>query len=239
LRLHPTHDSTAYLLVAHGSRDARSQHSFQQLTALFQQALGQRDVCPTRIHSGTLEFGLPLEQQLQQLGRSLTTAAEIKIVPLFLLSGTHLRFDIPQAIAVAQQQVPQVRFNLRPHLGSHSGVLALLRDRICTDYPWILLSHGSRYPGGNTAVEKISAALGTQPAYWSVEPKLEERLSALVDQGHQTVGVMPYFLFSGRITDAILQQVYQLRCRFDHLDLKLASPLDPSPALAQLLVDLI
>lgn len=231
------------MLVAHGSRDVRSQQSFQQLTDLFRQGLASSGVSPHQIHSGTLEFGLPLEEQLQQVGGSLesdsSASAEVKIVPLFLLAGTHLMSDIPNAIAVAQQQSPHVKFNLRPHLGSHSGVLALLRDRISTDYPWILLAHGSRYPGGNTIAEEISAALGTQPAYWSVAPHLEESLTALVDQGHRTVGVLPYFLFSGRITDAILQQIYQLRCRFDNLDLKLAAPLNPSPALAKLLVDLI
>ncbi|MGB7417058.1 MAG: sirohydrochlorin chelatase [Thermosynechococcaceae cyanobacterium] len=234
------HHSTAYFLVAHGSRDVRSQQSFQQLTDLFRQGLAPSGVSPHQIHGGTLEFGLPLAQQLQQVGGALNAAsAEVKIVPLFLLSGTHLRSDIPEAITVAQQQSPHIKFTLTPHLGSHSGVLALLRDRITSDYPWILLAHGSRYPGGNAIAEEISAALGTQAAYWSVAPKLEESLAALVDQGHRTVGVLPYFLFSGRITDAILQQIYQLRCRFDNLDLKLAAPLNPSPALAQLLIDLI
>ncbi len=227
------------MLVAHGSRDLRSQQSFQQLTDLFRHSAVQKGIPPQHIHGGTLEFGRPLEEQLQQIGKALPAGQTVKILPLFLLAGMHMMSDIPQAVAVAQQENPHIHFDLRPHVGSHVGILALLRDRISEDYPWILLAHGSRYPGGNSVVEQISAELGTQPAYWSVPPKLEQSLEALMEQGHQTVGVLPYFLFSGSITDAILEQVYQLRCRFNNLNLKLASPLDPSPALAQLLVDLI
>ncbi len=231
---------THYFLVAHGSRDVRSQQSLQQLTTLFAQIIEQQGGETEQVHAGTLEFGLPLEQQLKQLGGSLTSnPVEVKILPLFLLAGTHMMSDIPQAVAIAQQNLPHIHFNLRPHVGSHSAIVELLRDRISTDYPWILLAHGSRYPGGNTAVEKISAELGTQSAFWSVSPKLEQCLSVLMEQGHQTVGVLPYFLFSGSITDAILEQIYQLRCRFNNLNLKLAAPLDPSLTLAQLLVDLI
>ncbi|PZD71667.1 Sirohydrochlorin cobaltochelatase [Acaryochloris thomasi RCC1774] len=229
---------THYFLVAHGSRDLRSQQSFQQLTALFTQAAAHRGIKPEQIHSGTLELGLPLEERLQQLGQSLAEPATVEILPLFLLPGTHVMSDIPEAIAVAQQQVPQVHFNLRPHLGSHPGILELLRARISTRHPWILVAHGSRYPGGNAVVEELATALDVKPAYWSVEPSLEDSLRPIVEQGHRNVGVLPYFLFSGKITDAIAEQINQLKYRFGQLNLALSSPLDPSPALAQLLIDL-
>jgi sirohydrochlorin cobaltochelatase len=230
---------THYLLVAHGSRDARSQQSFQQLTALFRQAATQRSIRSEQIHAGTLELGLPLAERLQHLGQSLTRQATVEILPLFLLPGTHVMSDIPQAVAVAQQKLPQVNFNLRPHLGSHPGILALLRDRISAERPWILLAHGSRYPGGNAAIEQLASSLGARPAYWSAEPNLEQSLCSIVEQGHQSVGVLPYFLFAGRITDAIYEQVNQLRYTFSQLNLDLTAPINPSPAVAELLVDLI
>jgi sirohydrochlorin cobaltochelatase len=227
------------LLVAHGSRDVRSQQSFQQLTTLFRQAATQRSIRPEQIHAGTLELGLPLEKRLQQLGQSFTQQTTVEILPLFLLPGTHVMSDIPQAVTAAQQRLPQVNFNLRPHLGSHPGILALLRDRVSTERPWILLAHGSRYPGGNTAIEQLASALGARPAYWSVEPNLEQSLRSIVEQGHRRVGVLPYFLFSGSITDAICEQVNQLRYTFSQLNLDLTFPINPSPAVAQLLIDLI
>ncbi|MEO0375183.1 MAG: sirohydrochlorin chelatase [Cyanobacteria bacterium P01_A01_bin.17] len=229
---------THYFLVAHGSRDLRSQQSFQQLTTLFGQAAAQQAISPEQIHSGTLELSLPLEEQLQQLGQSLSESATIKILPLFLLPGTHVMSDIPQAVAVARKALPQINFDLQPHLGSHPGILELLRDRISTGYPWILVAHGSRYPGGNAAVEELATALDVRPAYWSVEPSLEDSLRPIVEQGHRSVGVLPYFLFSGKITDAIAEQINQLKYRSNQLNLALSSPLDPSPALAQLLIDL-
>lgn len=228
---------THYFLVAHGSRDLRSQQSFRQLTTLFKQAAAQRAIRPEQIHSGTLELSLPLAEQLQQLGQSLPEQATIKILPLFLLPGTHVMSDIPQAVATAQKELPQVSFDVRPHLGSHPGMVELLRERLSTGYLWILIAHGSRYPGGNEAVEVLTKALDIKPAYWSVEPSLEHRLRSVIEQGHRRIGVLPYFLFSGKITDAIAEQINQLKYKFNQLHLTLSSPLDPSPALAQLLID--
>lgn len=225
--------------MAHGSRDVRSQQSFQQLAALFRERVAQADITPQQIHTGTLEFNLPLEQQIQQIGTTFESPTELVILPLFLLPGTHVMSDIPQAVAVARQQLPKIQINLRPHLGSHPKLLELLRDGISPDIPWILLSHGSRYPGGNEAVEQLANTLGASPAYWSVSGSLEEKVVALSQQGHQKIGIFPYFLFSGSITDAISEQVDQLKCRFKELNLLLTSPINPSPALAQLLVDLI
>jgi sirohydrochlorin cobaltochelatase len=48
---------------------------------------------------------------------------------------------------------------------------------------------------------------------------------------------VPYFLFAGRITDAIEAHVVELQSKFKDLDLHLTQPLNPSPLLVKLLVD--
>ncbi|NJK74893.1 MAG: sirohydrochlorin chelatase, partial [Microcoleus sp. SU_5_6] len=104
---------------------------------------------------------------------------------------------------------------------------------------WILLSHGSRQPGGNLTVEKIASQVGAQAAYWSIKPSLEERIDGLVRGGQQQIGIVPYFLFNGGITDAIARGVEQLKHQFPQTELHLANPLGASVQLAKLIGELI
>ena len=95
------------MLVAHGSRDLRSQQSFQQLTDLFRYSAVQKGIPPQHIHGGTLEFGRPLEEQLQQIGKALPAGQTVKILPLFLLAGMHMMSDIPQACLLYTSPSPR------------------------------------------------------------------------------------------------------------------------------------
>jgi sirohydrochlorin ferrochelatase len=235
--------------VAHGSRDPRSHQALAQFAHLFAHRVAHRYGLPEfpSVHTATLEFGLPLAIQIQHLATALVSAPEptlnlvaLKILPLFLLPGTHVRVDIPQAVATAQPQVG-LPLTLSPYLGSHGGMVRFLGDRLAayTPQPWLLLAHGSRYPGGNAAITALATQLQATPVFWSVGPTLEMGLRALVAQGHPRVGILPYFLFSGSITDAIITRVDQLRSKFTQTDIHLISPLEPSPALADLLTDFI
>ena len=240
---------TAYFLVSHGSRDPRSQVALQQLAHAFTQAFVTQHPSPDSsqpwVHTGTLEFGPhPLNQQIQEFAEQLIDkgVTQLDILPLFLLPGTHVKQDIPAAVTAARQQLGQsIRLRLRPHLGSHSRMGQLLRDRISAQpqSAQILLAHGSRYPGGNKPVEHLAAQLGAVPAYWTGGPNLETCISELTANGHDQIGILPYFLFTGGITDALQEQINQLQWRFNFLNLSITSPLEPSLKMAGLLLDLI
>jgi sirohydrochlorin ferrochelatase len=62
-------------------------------------------------------------------------------------------------------------------------------------------------------------------------------LHELADLGLRKIGIFPYFLFSGNITDAIAQLVSRLSHQFPTLDLHFTTPLEATPELADLLVD--
>lgn len=227
--------SSAYLLVSHGSRAPRPQAAMAQLATLI------RSKVQAPIGIATLECSpLALHEQIHQFSQTLIpqNIHHIQIVPLFLLPGVHVVEDIPDQVRIAQQ-LESMTIALSPHLGTHPGLKSLLASRLSPETACILLSHGSRRSGGNQSVEDLADALNLVPAYWLVAPSLETRLQELSQKGHRNVTILPYFLFSGGVTDAIAQTVEQLTPKFPSLHLTLAAPLEVSDALVDLLVDLI
>ncbi|MBD2018628.1 sirohydrochlorin chelatase [Leptolyngbya sp. FACHB-36] len=187
---------------------------------------------------------LPLHQQIEQFAQTLLptlTPVRLVVLPLFLLAGVHVMEDIPAELALAQQALgQQVTIDLHPHLGSHPKLQRVITERMATlpVEAWILLAHGSRRAGANQPIEAMAERLGALSAYWSVPPSLESRLQSLIQLGLSRVAILPYFLFSGGITDAIAQRVEALAQQFPTLDLQLTAPLDASAEIADLLVEL-
>ena len=240
---------STYLLVSHGSRDPRPQLALENLAQLLSQKLA--DSFPP-VATATLELGpAPLHEQICSLGeRTLSLGlTQLQILPVFLLPGVHVAEDIPAEVEIAQQTFgDKLKIELRPHLGSQeAGLTKLLKSQMqeVAFLPnlvlpkWILLSHGSRRPGGNSTVEEIASKLGALTAYWSVKPSLEEQIDSLVRGGQQQIGIVPYFLFNGGITDAIAKNVAQLKQQFPATELHLANPLGASVELADLIGNLI
>ncbi|WP_256386701.1 sirohydrochlorin chelatase [Hydrocoleum sp. CS-953] len=140
-----------------------------------------------------------------------------------------------------------VKINLPPYIGSHPKMANLLATKITpvTADAWILISHGSRRSGGNDVVEKISQSLASScqvlvfTAYWSVPPDLKSRIEILVKQGYREIGILPYFLFNGGITDAIADRVNQLSQIYPNIKFHLTTPLGATEELAELVSDLL
>jgi sirohydrochlorin cobaltochelatase len=215
----------------------------------------RQDCISPRIGTACLELAsLPLCEQIQEFGKKSLAAGcrHLQVLPLFLLPGVHVMEDIPAEVAIAQAALgSNLQIRICPHLGSHPGLERLLANqlacRLDLSQPplhrgektaWILLSHGSRRAGGNQPVEAIAATLGAIPAYWSVPPSLESHLLELVSSGHNRIGILPYFLFPGGITDAIAEAVGRYRVQFSSTNLHLAEPIGASAELADLIWDL-
>ena len=250
---------SAYLLVSHGSRDPRPQIAMEQLSCLLSHlqivtktvAGEQRrrvalENHQLRITVGTAYLELsptPLHEQIIEFAdRALVQGYKrIKIVPLFLLSGVHVMEDIPAEVAIAQKTLGQaIKLDITPHLGTHPGLVGLLAQQVNRKaQKWILLAHGSRRAGAKEPVEAIAGQLGALSAYWAVAPSLESRVQKLAGTGYQEIGIIPYFLFAGGITDAIAQTVDQLQEKFPSVRLHLAQPLGASQELADLILDLV
>ncbi len=224
---------SAYLLVTHGSRDIRPQIAIDQLRARIEQRLS------VPVEAAVLECApTPLHEQIEEFSHQHPDVAQIYIVPLFLLPGVHVMEDIPAQIARSRVDA---KLEILPHLGSHPGMVEVLASRIAQvpAEARILMSHGSRRSSGNAAIEKIASAINAVSAYWSVEPKLETRLLELKQQGYQEIVILPYFLFSGGITDAIAQSIKALLEQHSDLTLHWLTPFDFCEDLVRLIIDFI
>ena len=88
-------------------------------------------------------------------------------------------------------------------------------------------------------IEEIAKKLGAFTAYWAVTPNLETRVEKLVSAGYNKIGIVPYFLFAGNITDAISATVDELKIKFSSVNFQLVEPLGARNELANLIIDSI
>lgn len=245
---------SAYLLVSHGSRDPRPDCAIATLIHPLQQHLARNvrhdepEFVPL-IRAATLELAEePLHRQIEQT--AILARAEgydqLTIVPLFLLPGVHVMDDIPAEIQQAQQALTRstaADMTLRccPYLGSHAGLVQILQatQQQADMGAWIVLSHGSRRPNGNQPIEQLAHHLQAAPAYWSVAPQLADQVERLVEQHHHRIGILPYFLFAGGITDAIADLVQDLTQRHPQVSFYLAPVLSDQASLVPYLLDLM
>ncbi len=238
-------------MVSHGSRDPRPEVAMQALAGLLRDRLQQQGQSSLpMVGTAQLELHpLPLHQQITafaDLARAVG-CDRLQILPLFLLEGVHVMEDIPSEIAQARDILgTTMQLDLRPHLGSQfNGLSHLLQSAIRPvqdsnggDRQWIVLSHGSRRVGSNQVVEEMANRLQAIPAYWSISPNLEERIDQLIQSGHRHLGILPYFLFPGGITDAIGELAQKISQRQPELQIQLAEPIGTTPELAELILAL-
>jgi sirohydrochlorin cobaltochelatase len=221
--------SSVYLLVSHGSRDPRPQIAVTDLAQQLSTWFALRS-CPSILANTTptthpivvtagLELGdRPLHQEIIALLQSCREQEIDRaiVLPLFLLPGVHVMEDIPREIELARATIgDRVELKIAPYLGSYADIARLLSpERQNLPSQSILLAHGSRRGGGNERVERLARSLDLTPAYWSVTPSLIDRVADLVRQGATEIGILPYFLFPGGITDAIADLVVDLNSQF-------------------------
>ncbi|WP_353673721.1 sirohydrochlorin chelatase [Synechocystis sp. LKSZ1] len=259
----------AYLLVAHGSRDPRSQVALTRLGYQVSQCL--ESLSPVRpVLSGykpTMETGptltllppqppdyaypvqtatleghpQPLHQQIMALVQALNCTT-LRLLPLFLQAGVHVQEDLPREIALAQAALGSVcDFDCLPYLGHDTFLESLLRqagERYPQAQP-ILLAHGSRRADGNLAPQQRAQALQAKVAYWSLAPNLTTVVEASIQNGSEEVLILPYFLFSGGITDQLASQVAHLQHQYPQVRFHLGNPLAHHPHFAFLLAQLL
>ena len=198
---------------------------------------------PILVATAQLELAQqPLHVQISDFARNCTDRiTRIAILPLFLIPGVHVMEDIPAEVEIAAQEIAnsvpaqsyqRVELTVLPFLGEDPDFANLFaQNRSCLPSQTIILAHGSRRAGGNAIVEHLASSVNLTAAYWSVAPSLTDRVAELVATGATEIGILPYFLFAGGITDAIAQSVAQLREQFPQVELILGEPMGNSPEL--------
>ena len=256
--------SCAYFLVFHGSRDSRTLAAASQLKQLlttkykFKNILTQQnysnvnwlncqiEVVANLSLSTSLIDVAALELAPRSLSESLIDFArqaqqqgitQIEVIPLFLAPGVHVRQDIPAEIDLAIKQIDrQITIKLSAYVGKYSGIVSLLSGNFAqlSEGARILVAHGSRLSGVANYYQNLARRLDADLAYWSIAPKITQKIEAKIASGEQKIAIQPYFLFPGRITSAIATEVARLQAQYPQVELHLGQPLGAS-ALAQLI----
>ena len=259
-------NSSAYLLVIHGSRNRKSLDAaarlkqllfeeLQSLNPLSQQNYLKSSFSGIKIETvGNLSSSqIPLidvaalELAPLSLSKSLINFAvkagdrgfkRVLVVPLFLVPGVHVTEDIPTEISLAMKQIDnKVTIELSPYLGKYSEIMELL-DRKFSELSAetrILVAHGSRSFGASKYYLNLRDRAKAEIAYWSMNPSLSQQVKAQIACGRKNIAIVPYFLFPGKITEAIAEEVSVLQKEHPEVKLVLGKPLGATPALAKLI----
>ncbi|MGJ7489406.1 sirohydrochlorin chelatase [Variovorax sp. ZT4R33] len=112
----------AVILFAHGSRDARWR---EPVEAVARRMTTRRPEVPVACaYLELVEPDLPTAA-----GRLIANGARaLRVVPLFLGMGKHVREDLPQLVEALRTAHPDVVFSLVPTVGETPEVIDLLAD---------------------------------------------------------------------------------------------------------------
>ena len=113
-------NDSCLVLMAHGSKNANWLLPFQQLAKDL-----KNDVGDGRVHLCFMELASPsLEELAQQLHSE--GVRHMRLLPLFLASGSHLCHDVPQQLAKLTIQFPDLMIEQLPPIGENARFAELL-----------------------------------------------------------------------------------------------------------------
>ena len=116
----PTH----VILFCHGSSDPLWAAPFRELTVELQKTYGE-----DKVHLGFLERSEPdlatLVEKIAQSG-----PGHIKVLPVFLSAGKHLREDVPPMLDSFSKEYQQLTFELLAPVGRQPVFMAMLEELV-------------------------------------------------------------------------------------------------------------
>lgn len=109
------------VLFAHGSRDPNWRAPFEQLRRDLIEDLGE-----AAVRLCYLEFEPPgLDEVLAEAAED--QVERVRILPLFIAAGKHVREDLPNLVEQATRAHPAMAIELLPTLGEDPRFVALMR----------------------------------------------------------------------------------------------------------------
>jgi len=117
-------NSTAILIMAHGSRIAGANEAALEVAKMVQEMTGIEiiEVAFRELHLPGIQQGIDT-----CVARG---AKKILLMPYFLFMGAHVQHDLPEEILEAQKRYPDLEMTMGPHLGVHRKLAELLVERI-------------------------------------------------------------------------------------------------------------
>ncbi|BDA39632.1 sirohydrochlorin chelatase [Candidatus Atelocyanobacterium thalassae] len=251
--------TSAYLLVVHGSHNLQYKTSLKRLSyliswqlnclhtkVLYKTSISYYPTIPqiVIVETATLELSqISLAKKIQQFASKIKSYGikNLKIIPMFLFPGIHVKQDIPLEVSIAQRKIGNfMNLELCSHLGNYKGLVNILSDQflICSQMnARIIISHGSNFQDGNNTIEGIANRLNATTAYWGIKPNLSDQINILLKQNKVKITIIPYFLFRGKITNIITQQIQKIQSDLPGIQINLGYPIGETFELVKLIVD--
>ena len=110
------------VLLGHGSKDPEWSQPFEKIAV----SVGKR-LPATAVALAYLEHGPSLEEAVTALAAK--GAMSIRVVPLFLGTGGHVRSDLPNLVSQAKR--PDVNLVLEKPIGEQQDVIEAIATAIC------------------------------------------------------------------------------------------------------------
>jgi sirohydrochlorin cobaltochelatase len=240
----PAAQSPVILLIGHGSRHAPGNDAVRRFAEHTQARHPQRQLftCFVELAEPTLADGLA---QAAQAARAVNpTAPKVVAVPLIINAAGHVKMEIPEAVAAAQADYPDVTFQLVPQIGTDEplttallGELHAALRRLAMPDPKttgvIVLGRGSSDPGANGEMAKLTRILWEYTDHELVElaftgvtyPRLETVAQRLIRLGMTQIVVLPVYLFTGTLIERIAKQVARLERQYPTIAWAVGAPL--------------
>jgi sirohydrochlorin cobaltochelatase len=116
---------TAIVLFGHGARDERWKEPFLKLVELIKNNDSEQ-----RVELSFLELMSPsLQETVDQLVAE--HYKKIKVIPVFLGQGGHIRKDFPELLDLCRSKHPEIELSAKPAVGEDLGVLNAIA-KYCT-----------------------------------------------------------------------------------------------------------
>lgn len=115
------------VLLAHGSRDPDWSGPFELLREAVARRAPESTVVLAYLDHSTPDFVTAVDDAVAR------GATSIRVVPLFLGPGAHVRIDVPKLLEAAIAKHPRVQFVLKAFIGDARTVLDAIADYAASD----------------------------------------------------------------------------------------------------------
>jgi len=212
---------TAILLAGHGTRAVHGQQNFLQFVNLVRTEIAYRYPRLRRVPVSAcyLELVHPaIESEIVRLYAQ--GIRRIVFAPVFLFRAGHLKQDIPGALSHVKMACPDLTLIQTGVLGLDGRLLETAATRLRSsgfdassqrNTTVVLIGRGSRDAAANEDFAQVASLLQNMCKVADMAtcqlagpgPRLPEVLSQCATRGTRQFYLLPYLLFTGRLTDAL------------------------------------
>jgi sirohydrochlorin cobaltochelatase len=239
-------DAPALLLIAHGTRDPRGA---EEMDVLLSQ-LRARHSAPVE-HGWLEDFAKPSVDVA--MARLVSQGVDrVVTVPFLNLGAGHAKTDVPNAVAPARADHPDVPIAHGRVLGLHAELFALARRRLDAVSPaqdrgdevLVVTAAGSSDPDANADLAKAARFLAEGSGHrWAEHafagvtwPKIDVVLRRVAAAGARRVVLFSWSLLAGRLERSVSQAADRVAADTG-LRVIDAGRFGPDPAVAEVVLD--